>query len=500
MGMAGLRCTLPAAEQVVGELNPVGEPQLTEETYLLGDEAVNVKIRFDLLDVKSLVDVDEHGLELWAPKLKTEFPISASDVAAVHDIWGRPTPRLDRDSYTMRQFVDELIAPDPDLGIAEIRKRRVRYSVDGCMSEMTSVTVGDRSTRTVAVESEDPEAVWAVVEKLSMTGYVNASYGDGLLRLLGQSPVRYAVIDIGTNSVKFHIGEQQPDRSWIRVVDRAAVTRLGESLDETGEIQPEPLERTIRAVVEMVEEAQSSNVLAVAAVGTAALRLAGNSQLAIDSIRERSGAEVQVVSGEEESRLAYLAVKAGTELADGSLVVFDTGGGSTQVTFGRGDEVLERFSVDVGAVSYTERFGLDRVADRATLEAARHALAEDLSRLDDREPPEALVGMGGAITNITAVSLAMAVYDPDLVQGATLDAGEIERQIDLYASMDAEGRRSVIGLQPNRAPVILAGGLIVRAVMEKLGRETLVVSDRGLRHGLIRETFGFYLEPDHLEV
>jgi exopolyphosphatase/guanosine-5'-triphosphate,3'-diphosphate pyrophosphatase len=488
----------PVAEAAFGGLTPLGDPQVTEETYLLGNDVVNVKIRFDLLDVKTLVEVDDNGLELWAPELKTEFPISAADVDTVHDIWGRTTRNLERDSYTRGQFLDELIAPDPDLDVAEVHKRRVRYSVDGCMGEMTDVTVRDRATRTLAVESEDRRALWAAVEKLGLAGHVNMSYSQGLSRLLGKSPVRYAVVDIGTNSVKFHVGEQHPDRSWSRIVDRAAVTRLGEGLDETGEIQQEPLERTIAAVVEMVEEARQLGALAIAAVGTAALRNAGNSQLAIRRIREQTGVEVQVLSGEEESRLAYLAVMAGTELADGSLVVFDTGGGSTQVTSGRGDEVLERFSVDVGAVRYTERYGLDRATDQKTLDEVRRALTGDLARLDGREPPDVLVGMGGAITNITAVSRSMEVYDPDVVQGATLDVSEIDRQIALYASMDEEERRSVTGLQLNRAGVILAGALIVRTVMEKLRRENLVVSDRGLRHGLIRARFGFFVDPDYV--
>jgi exopolyphosphatase/guanosine-5'-triphosphate,3'-diphosphate pyrophosphatase len=338
--------------------------------------------------------------------------------------------------------------------------------------------------------------VWAAVERMGLASHVNTSYGKGLLLLLGESPVRYGVVDIGTNSVKFHIGEQLPDRSWARHVDRAVVTRLGDGLGETGEIQPEPLERTTRAVVEMVEEARKSGALAIAAVGTAAMRNAANTRFAIDSIRERAGIEVEVLSGEEESRLAYLAVKAGTGRADGSLVVFDTGGGSSQFTFGEGDEVLERFSLNVGAVSYTERFGLDQAVDQASLDQARQALAVDLARLDGRRPPDVLVGMGGAITNITAVSRSMAEYDPDAVHGAILEVGEIERQIALYASMDADGRSSIIGLQPNRAPVILAGALIVRTVMERFGHETLVVSDRGLRHGLISEVFGFYLEAD----
>jgi exopolyphosphatase/guanosine-5'-triphosphate,3'-diphosphate pyrophosphatase len=117
--------------------------------------------------------------------------------------------------------------------------------------------------------------------------------------------------------------------------------------------------------------------------------------------------------------------------------------------------------------------------------------------LDGSKPPEILVGMGGAVTNLTAVSLSMEIYDPDAIQGAVLEVAEIERQIEMYASMDADARRSIIGLQPNRAPVILAGALIVRTVMEKLGRESLIVSDRGLRHGLIRELFGFFVEEDH---
>ena len=101
-----------------------------------------------------------------------------------------------------------------------------------------------------------------------------------------------------------------------------------------------------------------------------------------------------------------------------------------------------------------------------------------------------LVAMGGAVTNITAVKLGLATYDPDLVQGAVLDRAEIDRQIELYRSRDAEARRAIVGLQPKRAEVILAGASIVRTVMDKLGQQTLTVSDRGLRHGLLIERFG----------
>jgi exopolyphosphatase / guanosine-5'-triphosphate,3'-diphosphate pyrophosphatase len=182
-------------------------------------------------------------------------------------------------------------------------------------------------------------------------------------------------------------------------------------------------------------------------------------------------------------------VRAGLGPVAGSLVVFDTGGGSSQFTFGEGDRVDERFSVDVGAVRYTERFGLDGEVDEETLAAAREAIAADLSRLDGRPAPDALVGIGGAVTNLTAVKLELADYDPDAVRGSALEAGEVERQIELYRTRSAEQRREIVGLQPKRAEVILAGACIVRTVLDKLAGDSLTVSDRGLRHGLMIERF-----------
>ena len=134
---------------------------------------------------------------------------------------------------------------------------------------------------------------------------------------------------------------------------------------------------------------------------------------------------------------------------------------------------------------------------RETLDAALAAIAADLDRLDDRPSPDVLVGMGGAITNLTAVRLGLERYDPDAVQGTVLERDEVDRQIELYRTQDAEGRRSIVGLQPKRAEVILAGACIVRTVMDKLGMDRLTVSDRGLRHGLIDERFGRGEEEAH---
>jgi exopolyphosphatase/guanosine-5'-triphosphate,3'-diphosphate pyrophosphatase len=206
-------------------------------------------------------------------------------------------------------------------------------------------------------------------------------------------------------------------------------------------------------------------------------------------VQARTGVRIDVISGEEEARLAYVAATAGLgpQLTAGTIVVFDSGGGSSQFTFGHGDRVDERFSVDVGAVRITERYGLDGVTGPEALAAARAGIAADLAALAGRLRPDAIAGMGGAVTNLAAVKHGLATYVPEIVQGTVLDRDEIERQIALYAAFTADERRTIVGLQPNRAEVILAGACIVRTVLELLGRDELTVSDRGLRHGLIAE-------------
>ena len=107
-----------------------------------------------------------------------------------------------------------------------------------------------------------------------------------------------------------------------------------------------------------------------------------------------------------------------------------------------------------------------------TLREAMAAMSADLSRLDGRAVPDALVAMGGVVTNMTAVMHRLATYDPAVVQGTVLHRAEIDRQIELYRSMDAAARRSIVGLQPKREDVILAGACIVRTVMGKLGKDS----------------------------
>ena len=300
----------------------------------------------------------------------------------------------------------------------------------------------------------------------------------------------YAVIDVGTNSVKFNISDRRDDGTWRTVVDRAEITRLGEGLDKTGEISPDAMERTVSAIAAMAAEANEKNVAALAAVGTMGMRTARNSQQFIDAVEKRCGVKIEVIPGDEEGRLAYIAVKSGLGLAEGSLTIFDTGGGSSQFTFGHGLTVEERFSVNVGAVRFTEDYGLSGVVSPEQLQAALAAISADLSRLDGRPSPDALVGMGGANTNLAAVKHKMAKYDPDVIQGSVLERAEVERQIELYRTSALEDRRKIVGLQPKRADVILAGACIVKTVMDKLKQDKMSISDRGLRHGLLIDRFG----------
>jgi exopolyphosphatase / guanosine-5'-triphosphate,3'-diphosphate pyrophosphatase len=477
------------AEDALAALSP-GPVEESDELYLLAAAENTVKIRDGRMDIKLLREVDADGLQRWEPVMKHGFPLPHVDVARVFDALGVAASPLARDAYSLEQFLAELVESSDAVRAVRIHKRRVRYMLAGCLAETVDVLAGGRSTRTIAVESEDPSAVVSAVRGVGLGSHVNTSYPRGLAALMYDGPPRYAVIDVGTNSVKFHVGERDAGGRWRTIVDRAEVTRLGEGLGDGGAILTEPLERTVAAIAGMVEEARHNRVQATAAVGTAGLRMARNRDQVIATIRARTGITVEVITGDEESRLDYLAVRSGLGTQEGSLVVFDTGGGSSQFTFGHGLRVEERFSVQVGAVRYTERFGLSDVVEPGVVEDARAAISADLARLNGRPRPDALVAMGGAVTNITAVKLALASYDADLVHGAVLDQTEIDRQIELYRSRDAESRRLIVGLQPKRAEVILAGACIVRTVMEKLGRQTLTVSDRGIRHALLLDRFG----------
>jgi len=479
---------LGAAEEAFGSVERVEE---SDEIYLLSrDGDASVKVRDDVLDVKGLLAIDPDGLEQWVPIAKHGFPVPRDEVGAALARLQVAAPPLDREAYSVDDLLDVVVRPVDALLAVEVHKRRSRYSVGGCMAEISEIRTATGSTRSVAVESEDPARVTAVLRSAGLATRANVCMARGLKALVGFGTVRHAVIDVGTNSVKLHVGERRADGTWEAVIDRAIVSRLGEGLDATGVLGPGAMERTLDAIAAVAEEARSAGAITVAAVGTAGLRAAANAAEFVSAVEARSGARIEIIPGEDEGRLAYLAATSGLGLARGSLVVFDTGGGSSQFTFGDGVVVAEQFSVPVGAVRLTERHGLDGAVSADALRDTLEQIASELGRLDGRPSPAVLVGMGGAVTNLAAVELGLAEYDPEAVQGSRLYRDAIDRQIELYRTRAAEERRAIVGLQANRAEVILAGACVVRVVLTKLGCDSLLVSDRGLRHGLIADRFG----------
>ena len=297
-----------------------------------------------------------------------------------------------------------------------------------------------------------------------------------------------AVIDVGTNSIKFHAARKKADGSLETVLDQNDIARLGEGLRETGLIAPEALERNALSVAAFAEKARELGAVPEI-VGTMALRTAKNADAFVKRVKELTGLDLRVIPGEEEARLSYLAVLSGLPLDGGDLVTFDTGGGSTEFVYGRGAEMLRKFSVPLGAVRITEEFFVDDPVRPGSVDAAMEEIRKSLTGGGVLGSPEVIVGMGGTVTSLASVKFKMETYDPDVVQGSVLTLTELKEMAAMFASMTLEERKGVTGLQPKRADVILAGTCIVCAILELLGASSFTVSDRGLRHGLAYELF-----------
>jgi len=298
---------------------------------------------------------------------------------------------------------------------------------------------------------------------------------------------RKAIIDIGSNSIKFFVGELAADRTITTVLDTNDIARLGEGLEQTGALRPEAMDRNARAVAGFAAQAVGLGADTVVSVGTMALRRASNSGEFLQKVRDLCGLEVRILSGEEEARLSYLAVLSALPVADGEIVVFDTGGGSTEFVFGHGARMDRRFSVDLGSVRISEQY-LTGDPPLSVTEAERQ-IDRELAQAGVEGRPSQLIGMGGTVTSMGAVKHRMETYDPQVIQGSILTRADIAEQIERYRTSTVEERRAVIGLQPKRAEVILAGACILDVILQRLGAEYLTISDRGLRHGLAYDLF-----------
>jgi len=172
------------AEAKYAALTP-SDIQESDELYFLSPASnQNVKVRFDLMDIKTLVETNADGLEQWKPMMKAKFPLPVEEVKKVLEALGVTVSSLARPEYTLDQFVAELGEPG-GLRAVQVHKKRVRYEVNGCTSELTDVVADGKKIRTAALELEDAARVTATVRELGLGGFSNISYPRGLKQLLG---------------------------------------------------------------------------------------------------------------------------------------------------------------------------------------------------------------------------------------------------------------------------------------------------------------------------
>ena len=250
------------------------------------------------------------------------------------------------------------------------------------------------------------------------------------------------------------------------------------------------MERNANAIRNMITTARKKGVSQIVAVGTMALRTAKNSKDFINFVKTTSNIDIEVLPGEEEARLSYLAVKSGIGMAKGRMIIFDTGGGSTEFIFGNHDSIEKKISLNVGAVRFTEQIlKSDPITDEE-YKSAESEIETALNELQVDKPVETLVGIGGTMNNLGAIKHNLTVYDSKIIQGSKLELADVEKMIVLFKSKTIAERKKIIGLQPKRADVILAGAIIVIAIMKKINMDFVIISDRGLRHGLLVDRFG----------
>ena len=305
------------------------------------------------------------------------------------------------------------------------------------------------------------------------------------------SPRRSAFIDVGTNTVLCLIADVR-DTGRFRVLDDLAeIARLGQGVDQTGMISPAGEERAMAILARYRERCDDLGVEEITAVGTSALRDAKNSDQVRAHIRDALGIDIRVISGAEEAEYSFLAVRRGlSHLAD-ELVVIDIGGGSTEFILGNKNGVSRALSIDVGSVRLTERYlHSDPVcAEEVTAmgTAIEAHLAVIRSEIIAQASSPTLVGIAGTFTTLAAIEKKLARYSASQVHGSVLNLPEVKRQVAMLQSRTIAERKQIAGLEPKRADVIFAGAYLIEKIMGLFGASQVVVSDQGVRYGLLHE-------------
>ena len=304
---------------------------------------------------------------------------------------------------------------------------------------------------------------------------------------------RLGAIDIGSNSVRLLVAEALRGGTYRILDEEREPTRLGRSASVEGRLDDESMDRTVAALRTFKEIATGYQVTRLRTIATCAVREARNGPEFCRRVREEVGLEVEVISGEREARLAFTSVQHAFDLAGRNTIVADIGGGSTEIVFATGNLIESIFSTPLGAVRLTEQFALGDCCDAP--EAAR-----GLERLDDEiaavlkkrttKPlfaPHLLVGCGGTFTTLAELVMATRRESNGPVAGYTVSHAEVRHLLDRLRKMPLRARRSMPGMTPDRADIIVAGLSIVDALLKRFHVNTLAIHTRGVRDGLLRE-------------
>lgn len=306
--------------------------------------------------------------------------------------------------------------------------------------------------------------------------------------------MRLAAIDIGSNSVRLLVADVTGDgrTGWqIRAVARAGEPcRLGKGLTSTGQIEADTAERAAELCMGFADRAKALGAVHTLVGATAAIRNATNGSSVAAAIEERSGLPVRVLTGEEEARTVYRSVVAGlgSVAATSSCVVFDIGGGSTEVVSGAGHEPGRWVSLPIGAVSLSERFDVGDPPDPTALENMRSAVYELIMSQCAYLPAEAplFAGVGGTITVLALLDRGIKAYDPVQLEGWLIPNDRLRSLIDHLVSLSHEERRRLPAMGEGRADIVVAGAVVVQALAKRFPSQGLLCSTQGLRYGLVR--------------
>ena len=298
---------------------------------------------------------------------------------------------------------------------------------------------------------------------------------------------RIAAIDIGTNSIRCIIAEASKEGKFKILDDEKATVRLGERLAITGVISDEASNRAIEAIQRFRKLLTGFKVEAVEAVATSAVRTATNGKGLVARLSEELGHEIRIISGEEEAELTAASALANFDMYGKRYAMIDIGGGSVEIVTACGNHVEEFYSLDLGAVVLTERFlSSDPITEDELNKLQRH-IRENLKHIfsDARISVDSLIGSGGTLTALGCMTMQMLKDNYVSVHGYEVLRSDVVHLLAMLIRKDLKERRTVPGLNQDRADIIVAGVALVDELMRFFDANRILVNERGIREGLL---------------